>query len=794
MRLHYQLTTPYLRLCISHFVFSFSFSIFYFSFYKPTNIFCNKIEIKLASKIERSAKFIVKETTMENKEQNSQQQETQDPVTLNVTEVPSAPKSPEVFPIFKKVRKSLSPLPRIDVSSLALASLAAGIACVSPSIPDETMNMVYSGGAAACVMASSSSSSPSRSSAVVRVPRNAARGGNIAYDDESSDDESVIDVDEDSNPSLKERKPVNYDQEQKDNMEDETTIFKSQLRLMKRSSRYTSYENQTSVAVNICNLFFDVKSVVIQMVIGYTQSGKTGCMVELIDQMTKNTCNPISTQNIFIITGLSSRDWMKQTKGRIPECMRERVFHNGQLEKFKAAVAGKQNVLVIVDEAHMASKKKQTMSRIFKELNWKLDYMMENDIKLVQFSATPDGLIFALSGPKWPEEHYRITTMKPGSGYFGAKQMNERKQLKQIKDIYGRDKDGKWIDDEVRKECLENIVEILHDQLKFSGPRYLVVRIRGGIPEQRYHENFFEAIESLPTQDQEKFEEHHRHRHYNMRGNVEDISELLYKTPTKHTIVFIKEKMKCAQTLEYVVLDEKTGKTTTHKVKHNIGVVVERKRSGDKDEQNDSFTIQGLLGRLCGYEEHDCICYTNLASFEKYEKLFASNFDTKTLKRVSWNSNTTHGKGEGKGTSVHPTVNDECIESDTTTTTTSVKEEEEVDISLYRIYDNESVVRDVCNILGYRYVPTENNDAGFKETSLNTTKGVASLLNAVRKVPTAYGGGKGYRVYYPCYVDTTNSATLRFVVIIRPNIDESKIAECDSKFTSLSLREASLIE
>jgi hypothetical protein len=601
---------------------------------------------------------------MENKEQNSQQQETQDPVTLNVTEVPSAPKSPEVFPIFKKVRKSPSPLPRIDVSSLALASLAVGIACISPSIPAETMNMVYSG-AAACVMASSSSSSsssPSRSSAVVRAPRNAARGGNVAYDDESSDDESVIDVDEDSNPSLKERKLVNYDQEQKDNMEDETTIFKSQLRLMKRSSRYTSYENQTSVAVNICNLFFDVKSVVIQMIIGYTQSGKTGCMVELIDQMTKNTLNPISTLNIFIITGLSSRDWMKQTKGRIPECMRERVFHNGQLEKFKAAVAGKQNILIIVDEAHMASKKKQTMSRIFKELNWKLDYMMENDIKLVQFSATPDGLIFALSGPKWPEEHYRITTMKPGSGYFGAKQMNERKQLKQIKDIYGRDKDGKWIDDEVRKECLENIVEILHDQLKFSGPRYLVVRIRGGIPEQRYHENFFEAIESLPTQDQEKFEEHHRHRHYNMRGNVEDISELLYKTPTKHTIVFIKEKMKCAQTLEYVVSDEKTGKTTTHNVKHNIGVVVERKRSGDKDEQNDSFTIQGLLGRLCGYEEHDCICYTNLASFEKYEKLFASNFNTKTLKHVSWNSNTTHGKGEGKGTSVHPTVNDDCVD------------------------------------------------------------------------------------------------------------------------------------
>ena len=588
--------------------------------------------------------------------ENKEQPQSQSPVTLNVTEVPSAPSSPEISGNTNtntntntKVRKSPSPPPRINVSNVLLATLGAGIACIAPSIPVEAMNMVY-GGAAACVMASSSSS---RRTAV------SSRRVVVAY--ESSDDESAIDVDEDSNPSMGERKRVQYDQEELDIMACDCGEIENQIRRMKLTKRYVSYANQTSVAVSINNLFNDL-SVVIQMVIGYTQSGKTGCMVELIDQITRNDSNPISTQNIFIITGLSSRDWMKQTKGRIPECMRERIFHNGQLEKFKTAVAGKQNVLVIVDEAHMASKKKQTMSRIFKELNWKLDYMMENDIKLVQFSATPDGLIFALNGPKWPEEHYKITTMKPGSGYFGAKQMNERKQLKQIKDIYGRDKDGNWIDEEVREECIENITEILSDQLSFQEPRYLVVRIRGGIPEQRYHENFFEAIESLPEHEQEMFEEHHRHRHYNMRGNVEDISELLYTSPKKHTIVFIKEKMKCAQTLEYVVLDEKTGKTTTHKVKHNIGVVVERKRSGDKDEQNDSFTIQGLLGRLCGYEEHDCICYTNLTSFEKYEKLFANNFDTETLKRVSWNSNTTRGKGDGRGTSVFPTVNDDCVD------------------------------------------------------------------------------------------------------------------------------------
>ena len=79
-------------------------------------------------------------STMENKQEQGQQQETQapqaphTPVTLNVTEVPSAP---------KKVRKSPSPPPRINVSDALRLSLVAGIACIAPSIPAETMNMVY---------------------------------------------------------------------------------------------------------------------------------------------------------------------------------------------------------------------------------------------------------------------------------------------------------------------------------------------------------------------------------------------------------------------------------------------------------------------------------------------------------------------------------------------------------------------------------------------------------------------------------------------------------------------------
>ena len=114
-------------------------------------------------------------------------------------------------------------------------------------------------------------------------------------------------------------------------------------------------------------------------------------------------------------------------------------------------------------------------------------------------------------------------------------------------------------------------------------------------------------------------------------------------------------------------------------------------------------------------------------------------------------------------------------------------------IQMCRIYKDEEVVRNACKFLGYTYRSTPSNDAGFKETSLNAKTGVASLNSAVMKVKSGYGtnnGEKTYRTCYPCYVDTTNSATLRFVVIIRPDTDKEKIDACDHKYNPMKLTEA----
>jgi hypothetical protein len=90
-------------------------------------------------------------------------------------------------------------------------------------------------------------------------------------------------------------------------------------------------------------------------------------------------------------------------------------------------------------------------------------------------------------------------------------------------------------------------------------------------------------------------------------------------------------------------------------------------------------------------------------------------------------------------------------------------------------------------LLEYNYLSTKDNTDGFKETSLNNKKSVVSLRDAVKKVPTAYGrlnGETTYRTYYPCYVDSKDNTSLRFVVIIRPG-DETKLIECDAKFPPL---------
>jgi len=84
-----------------------------------------------------------------------------------------------------------------------------------------------------------------------------------------------------------------------------------------------------------------------------TQTGKTGCMTALIQYFILS--NNIPIDNIYIITGLSDKEWKKDTKNRMPDSINSRVFHRSNLPKtFFRDIREKQNSLIIMDEIQIA--------------------------------------------------------------------------------------------------------------------------------------------------------------------------------------------------------------------------------------------------------------------------------------------------------------------------------------------------------------------------------------------------------------------------------------------------------
>jgi len=202
---------------------------------------------------------------------------------------------------------------------------------------------------------------------------------------------------------------------------------------------------------------------------------------------------------------------------------------------------------------------------------------------------------------------------------------------------------------------------------------------------------------------------------------------------------------------------------------------------------DNNVQIQGLTGRMTGYWRELLDAghrtgphRTSIQSIEEYEQSYLDPFGLNSYQTTGFKKK--KGRVSSVPTMLHPKhiVNLEAVALPAS-----------VDIQTYRIYSDENTIKSVCNILGYEYRPTVDNDQGYKETSLNKTACVVSLREAIEKVPGCYGTNKGvitWRTYLPCYVDTKDKSTLRFVLIVRPITLEhhkDKLAECDKKHSSL---------
>ncbi len=498
------------------------------------------------------------------------------------------------------------------------------------------------------------------------------------------------------------------------------------------------YQNQLDESERIVARLKD-RSIVNTMVLAKTQSGKTGLMCATIKRYMEDPEVKMFHSHIYVLTGVSSNEWKIQTKERLPERIQKNVFHRQDLEKAIKEISKKQNVLVIMDEIQVAAKKDQSLDKLFKRYGLgDLQTLYRNDVKIVEFTATPDGTIYDLM--KWSQGTCKLQ-VEPGQGYVGCADLLRRGSVRPNKPLHGVP----------REDIVSNIAELREAVNRFSVPKYHIIRVkksRKTDTERQTKENFEhvfgEVCDYIPYdqgRDNNSF--------FDEKNEVYDINYLLCRQPEKHTFIFIKEMLRCAKTLN----------------KTHLGVLYERYTTNI----NDSTIIQGLVGRNTGYDTNsDTVVFTHIPSIEQYELLWQSGFEDTS---VEWNSNTTTRRHDQTHSS-----NTFNRGSDASTESESTTEPEEPVVMYFRTYEEamEFYQTHLKPILQQREgnegkrlrgpnKPKQNTE-GFVEADIRGKKRVYSKeeMYRERRCNIKNGAGYGFRA---CYGDVTNPNTLQFCLM-----------------------------
>jgi hypothetical protein len=473
------------------------------------------------------------------------------------------------------------------------------------------------------------------------------------------------------------------------------------------------FPNQIRFGKDIANAFGDPKIRSI-LALAMTQSGKTGSMLSVIDH--------VPHDHMFLITGLSSVEWIDQTKSRFPDKYKNNIFHRNQLPSFVKQVKHLSNVLIIIDENQVAFKKDQTIHKSFVEAGI-LDLQARN-IRIVHFTATPSNVE--------DFDHHafsKVVLMNPDSSYVSAFQLLKEERIIEYKDLCGVEKARADIKQRimahaalvkehsdkvkshkflqrmtamilkkqqaVQKKTLTTIsklearIEKTHDILKRSEHmleklvanqdlEQVKILIRQNQNELDTSESALRHSEQIKTDSTAKLTEakkalqesdrvlkklemdktlseqdqlllvggdksivfdHIREIQTHMGNKPKyhiirtshsfyhtltilhfkrvfknadflsdvDMDELLAKAPLRHTFLFIKEKLRCAKTLN----------------KDHLGVLYERIT---EKPQMDTI-IQGLVGRLTGYHQNkNSVVFSNIELVKEYKKHWDSQF------------------------------------------------------------------------------------------------------------------------------------------------------------------------
>ena len=365
------------------------------------------------------------------------------------------------------------------------------------------------------------------------------------------------------------------------------------------------FRNQVQFGRKITSHFLD-KSKFMVMAIAPTQSGKTGSMISTAMFMCKHDEIRLPKENVFVLTGLSSKDWVEQTKDRFPDEISDNVFHRNTLDNFVQKMEHKTNVLIMVDECQYACLPGQALHKAFMKAGlMNLDNILSRNIKILMVSATPDGVVYDINA--WKQGSV-VEYMHVPDSYVSIHDLFENNQVRQYKDLCGYDKVSETIDESV----MDNISALL-EFIDINDPKVHLIRTHNSKLHNITMNNFKKCFKEFDFT-------------YLSETSVK-MFKIMKEKPEKHTFIFIKEKLRCAHTID----------------KTYLGILYERHTK----TVNDSAMIQGLAGRMTGYHKNTTsIVFTNMNSIHKYKELLNCKFQPDALSYSHQHSTPTRVRGE----------------------------------------------------------------------------------------------------------------------------------------------------
>ena len=331
------------------------------------------------------------------------------------------------------------------------------------------------------------------------------------------------------------------------------------------------------------------------------QAGKTGVVTVLLRLILANArILKIRPNGIFVITGMSDDAWRKQTRLRLPSALRKNVHHSKTLSQVQRelhqlhAAGTLENILIVLDESHIASNNRNLPSRLIYETVRSLCPMaqwQEKNIRFLTISATDPVKVIAMTSEAapFPSQLVRLQTTED---YQSVSKLHTAGRLR-FCESFG-DLHEQVAINEVRR-CIVSEFN--------SAPLYHILR-----PRMKKQDQVAEKLKAaFPDAIVIAWDSEAKPRvaaggagaaTEGSSTTMDDINDLLRTPPVKTTFILLKNMFYAAKTM------------------HDEYVGINYDRIGGKDDTN----LQSLLGRACGYGKSiRTVIYCSRQTVENYE-------------------------------------------------------------------------------------------------------------------------------------------------------------------------------